>query len=280
MNMTKAFPPVISIAKFTLMDEVRHKSFIIMFVICAISILLTRSCYQGNFMVNGQALDVGTIIRVLSTVIFHIIAAGAMLLTALLSMRVFKRDRDDGMQSCILSKPITRRQYVAGKILGLWTLSISFMFILHSVVFIIASINLQAVMPEYLIASLLCSFNLLFVIVAVLLLSLLMPDIIAFLCVMGISIVSFVADGISAISRSQMVQAMMQQSGSQSDLTGWKVVYYLWPKLSGTQQVASSFISSEGFWGFGSVYPLINVFVYVLILGALLFWRFRNEDII
>jgi ABC-type transport system involved in multi-copper enzyme maturation permease subunit len=147
-------------------------------------------------------------------------------------------------------------------------------------VFIIASINLQAVMPEYLIASLLCSFNLLFVIVAVLLLSLLMPDIIAFLCVMGIGIVSFVADGISAISRSQMVQAMMQQSGSQSDLTGWKVVYYLWPKLSGTQQVASSFISSEGFWGFGSVYPLINVFVYVLILGALLFWRFRNEDII
>ena len=280
MNMTKAFPPVISIAKFTLMDEVRHKSFIIMFVICAISILLTRSCYQGNFMVNGQALDVGTIIRVVSKVIFHIIAAGAMLLTALLSMRVFKRDRDDGMQSCILSKPITRRQYVAGKILGLWTLSISFMFILHSVVFIIASINLQAVMPEYLIASLLCSFNLLFVIVAVLLLSLLMPDIIAFLCVMGIIIVSFVADGISAISRSQMVQAMMQQSGSQSDLTGWKVVYYLWPKLSGTQQVASSFISSEGFRGFGSVYPLINVFVYVLILGALLFWRFRNEDII
>ena len=278
--MPKVFSPIITIAGYTLTDEAKQKSFIIMFVICAISILLTRSCYQGNFMVNGQALDVGTIMRVVSKVIFHIIAAGAMLLTALLSMRVFKRDRDDGMQSCILSKPITRRQYVAGKILGLWTLSISFIFILHSVVFIIASINLQAVMPEYLIASLLCSFNLLFVIVAVLLLSLLMPDIIAFLCVMGIIIVSFVADGLSAISRSQMVQAMMQQSGSQSDLTGWKVVYYLWPKLSGTQQVASSFISSEGFWGFGSVYPLINVFVYVLILGALLFWRFRNEDII
>ena len=57
-------------------------------------------------------------------------------------------------------------------------------------------------MPEYLIASLLCSFNLLFVVVAVLLLSLLMPDIVAFLCVMGIGIVGFVADGISAISQS------------------------------------------------------------------------------
>jgi hypothetical protein len=119
------------------------------------------------------------------------------------------------------------------------------------------------------------------VIVAVLLLSLLMPDIVAFLCAIGIGIVSFVADGISAISHSQMVQAMMQQPGSPSGLTGWKVVYYLWPKLSGTQQFASSFIGSgEAFQGFGSIYPLINVLIYCLVLGSLLFRRFRNEDII
>jgi len=278
--MPKALPPIIRIAKYTLTDEVRQKSFVIMFVICAIFVFLIRSCYQGNYMVNGQVLDAGTIIRVVSKVTFHVIAAGVMLITALLSMRVFRRDRDDGMQSCILSKPIARWQYVAGKILGLWALSIIFMFILHSIVFIITSINLKVVMPEYLIASLLCSFNLLFVVVAVLLLSLLMPDIVAFLCVMGIGIVGFVADGIFAISHSQMAQAMIQQPGSQSDLTWWKFVYYLWPKLSGTQQFASSFIGSEGFHGFGSIYPLINILIYGLILGTLLFRRFRNEDII
>ena len=280
MKMPKALPPIIRIAKYTLTDEVRQKSFVIMFVICAIFIFLIRSCYQGNYMVNGQVLDAGTIIRVVSKVTFHVIAAGVMLITALLSMRVFRRDRDDGMQSCILSKPIARWQYVAGKILGLWALSIIFMFILHSIVFIITSINLKVVMPEYLIASLLCSFNLLFVVVAVLLLSLLMPDIVAFLCVMGIGIIGFVADGIFAISHSQMAQAMIQQPGSQSDLTWWKFVYYLWPKLSGTQQFASSFIGSEGFHGFGSIYPLINILIYGLILGTLLFRRFRNEDII
>jgi ABC-type transport system involved in multi-copper enzyme maturation permease subunit len=280
MKMPKALPPIIRIAKYTLTDELRQKSFVIMFVICAIFIFLIRSCYQGNYMVNGQVLDAGTIVRVVSKVTFHVIAAGVMLVTALLSMRVFRRDRDDGMQSCILSKPIARWQYVAGKIIGLWALSIIFMFILHSIVFIITSINLKVVMPEYLIASLLCSFNLLFVVVAVLLLSLLMPDIVAFLCVMGIGIVGFVADGIFAISHSQMLQAMVQQQGSQSDLTWWKFVYYLWPKLSGTQQFASSFIGSEGFHGFGSIYPLINVLIYGLILGTLLFRRFRNEDII
>ena len=278
--MPKPLPPIIRIAKYTLTDEVRQKSFVVMFVVCAIFVFLIRGCYQGNYMVNGQVLDAGTIVRVVSKVTFHVIAAGVMLVTALLSMRIFRRDRDDGMQSCILSKPIARWQYVAGKILGLWALSIIFMFILHSIVFIITSINLKVVMPEYLLASLLCSFNLLFVVVAVLLLSLLMPDIVAFLCVMGIGIVGFVADGMFAISHSQMAQAMLQQPGSQSDLTWWKVVYYLWPKLSGTQQFASSFIGSEGLHEFGSMYPLINVLIYGLILGTLLFRRFRNEDII
>jgi ABC-type transport system involved in multi-copper enzyme maturation permease subunit len=280
MKTSKALPSIIRIAKYTLIDEVRQKSFVIMFVICAIFVFLMRGCYQGNYMVNGQFLDTGTVVRAVSNVTFHIIGAGVMLIAALLSMRLFRRDRDDGMQSCILSKPIARWQYVMGKISGMWALSVLFMFMLHSIVFLITSINLKVVMPEYLIASLLCSLNLLFVVIAVLLLSLLMPDIIALLCVMGISIVDLVADGISAISHSQVAQAMLQQSGSQSDLTGWKVVYFLWPKLSGTQQVASSFIGSEGFQGLGSVYPLINVLIYVLILGALLFWRFRNKDII
>ncbi|MHB8137810.1 MAG: ABC transporter permease [Smithellaceae bacterium] len=278
--MPKTFSPILKVTKYTIMDEVRQKSFIIMFVICALAILLVRGCYSGNFMVNGQALDAETIVRVLSKVIFHMIAAGAMVLAALLSMRVLKRDRDEGMLSCILSKPVTRRQYLAGKILGLSALAMIFMLILHSIVFVIASINLKVVMQEYLIASLLCSFNLLFVVVAVLLFSLLMSDIIAFLCVLGIGIVSFVADGIFAISHSHVGQAMMQQSGAQSDLTGWKVAYYLWPKLSGIQQFSSSLIGHEGFQGFISIYPFANIIIYVLILGVLLFWRFRNEDIV
>jgi ABC-type transport system involved in multi-copper enzyme maturation permease subunit len=282
MKTPKALPPIIRIAKYTLTDEVRQKSFVIMFVICAIFVFLIRGCYQGNYMVNGQSLDAGTVVRAVSKVTFHAIGAGVMLIAALLSMSVFRRDRDDGMQSCILSKPIARWQYVMGKIIGLWALSVLFMFTLHSIVFLITSINLKVVMPEYLIASLLCSFNLLFVVVAVLLLSLLMPDIVAFLCVMGIGVVGFVADGISAISHSQMAQAMMQQPGahSQSDLTWWKVIYYLWPKLSGAQQWASSLIGSEAFLGFWSIYPLINVLLYCLILGALLFRRFGNEDIV
>jgi len=282
METSKALTPITRIAKYTLIDEVRQRSFVVMFVFCAFCVFLVRGCYQGNYMVNGQALDAETIVRTLSKATFHVIGAGVMVITALLSMRIFRRDRNEGMQSCVLSKPIARWQYVTGKIIGLWALAVLFMFILHSIVFLITSINLKVFMPEYLVASLLCSINLLFVVIAVLLLSLLMSDIVAFLCVLGIAIVGFVADGIAAVSHSHIAQAIVQQSTNhpQSDLTWWKVVYFFWPKLLGVQQLASSLIESESFHGFGSIYPLINVLVYCLILGALLFKRFRNEDIV
>jgi ABC-type transport system involved in multi-copper enzyme maturation permease subunit len=282
MDTPKTLRPVIKIAKYTFTDEVRQRSFIVMFVMCVIFVFLIRGCYQGNYMVNGQALDAGTVVGAVSKVTFHVIVVGVMLIAALLSMRVFRRDRDNGMQSSILSKPITRRQYVMGKILGLWSLSTFFMFILHSILFLMTSVTLKIVMPGYLAASLLCSFNLLFVVVVVLLLSLLMPDIVAFLCVLGIGVVGLVTDGIYALSHSRMAQAMIPQSDAypQSNLSWGKVVYYVWPKLSGAQHFASSFIGSEGFQGFGSIYPLMNVLLYCLILSALLLWRFRNEEII
>lgn len=278
MTMQKDASPVIKIAKHTLIDEARQKSFIIMFAVCAALLFLVRGCYQGQYIVNGQMLDAGTVINAVSKLSFHVVAAAVMLLTALLSMRVFRRDRDDGTQACILSKPITRWQYVAGKILGLWILSTVFMFILHGIVFVLVSFSLKTVVAEYLIASLLCSLNLLFVVVAVFLFTLWMPDIAAFLCCLGIGVFSFVADGIAAVTRSPAMQAMMHQQGS-SDWSWWKTVYYAWPKLSGTQQVASSLISHDVSFTFGAVYPLINVLIFIVILGTLLFNRFRNEDI-
>ena len=282
MKQSKELPPIFRIAKYTVTDELRQKSFVIMFAVCAVFIFLMRGCYQGSYMVNGQLLGAETVVRSVSKVTFQIIAVVVMFIAALLSMRVFGRDRSYGMVSCILSKPIARWQYVAGKVIGLWALSVMFMFILHSIVLIIASLNLKVFMPEYLIGSLLCSFNLLFVIVAVLLFSLLMADIAAFLSVMGIGVVGFAVDGVYAISQSQIAQMMVQHSGDepQSELTLWKLIYYVWPKLSGMQKLASSLISGEAFQGLGSIYPLINIFFYSLILGTLLFRRYENEDIV
>jgi len=277
--MSKASSPILLIAKYTLTDDIRQKSFIVMCVLCALGILLVRGCYSGQVMVNGRMLDAESAIRAMSGVMFHLISVGSMCLAALLAMRVMKRDRDEGVQALLLSKPITRMQYVAGKVLGLWALSVLFMFVLHGLVFIIASLGMGTLLLQYLAASLVCFLNLLFVVAAVLLFSLWMPDIMTFLCVTGIGIISFTADGIYALSRSAMGQAMMQPSGAESTTSGWTVFYWLWPQISGTQRFAASLTAGEGLPGFLSLYPPINVLVYFLILCALLLWLFGREDI-
>ena len=84
METSKALYPIARITKYTVVDEVRQRSFVIMFAICAICVFLIRGCYQGNYMVNGHALDAGTIVRAVSKVTFHIIGAVVMVIAALL----------------------------------------------------------------------------------------------------------------------------------------------------------------------------------------------------
>jgi len=277
--MPEALIPVIRIAKYTILDDMRQKSLLVMLVICALFVVLVRGCYSGSYMMNGQALDAQTIVLFISRITFHFIAAGTMLLAALLSMRLFRRDREEGMMACILSKPVDRWQYIAGKVLGVWVLSAVFMFLLHGMVCVFTSIALKVFLPQYLAASLLCSLNLLFVVLAVLLLSLMLPDIVAFLGVLAVGVVGLAVDGIWAVSHNPAFQQMMRPSGSLQEVTGWQVLYYLWPKLSGIQQIASSLIGSAPFRDAWSLYPLVNLVLYLLILAALLLWRFRREDI-
>ena len=280
--MKRAKRPIAKIAKHTLLDEIRQRSFVVMFLVCVVFVFLVRGCYQGNYVVNGQALDAATIAGVVSKAAFHAVAVVTMLLSALFSMRAFRRDRDSGMQSLILSRPITRRQYVLGKAAGLWVLSAVFMLVLQAIVFLIAAVSLKITMPGYIAASLLCSLNLLFVVVAVLLLSLLMPEIVAFLFIMGIAVVGLVLDGINALSGSQIAQTMTFWAGRRAkpNLSPGEIFYYVWPKVLGMQRFASSFINGEGFQGIRSVYPLFNILLYCLILGALLLWRFGREEIV
>jgi ABC-type transport system involved in multi-copper enzyme maturation permease subunit len=273
---------MIKIAGYTVADIVRQKSFVALFAICVIFVFLIRGCYHGNYVVNGQALDAGTIIVVVSKLAFHVVAVGAMLIVALFSMRALRRDRDEGMQSAILSKPITRRQYVTGKIAGLWGLSTCFMFVLHGIVFMTALVTSKVVLPGYLAASLLCSFNLLFVIVAVLLLSLFLPDIVAFLSVVGIGVVGLILDGMYALSHSEIVNGPFPAPSvhPQPGVTWWDFLYRLWPKLYGAQQFASSLIGAGRVDGEWNVYPLVNVLLYCVVFGALLLWRFGHEEVV
>jgi ABC-type transport system involved in multi-copper enzyme maturation permease subunit len=258
------------IAKYVFVDEIRQKSFIAIFAACVVGLFLSRGCYRGDFVVNGQPLVPSIVVTMVSGAAFHIISVVMMLLAALLAVRLLKHDRDGGVQSSVLSKPITRRQYLLGKAGGLWSLLFVFMIVLHIIVFLVAALSGKVLMAGYLVAALFSSLNLLFAILVVLLLSLLMSETAALLCFIAIGVLGFFFDGTGALGG---------QITTVGDISLWTVLSYAWPKLSGMERFASSFISGSGLHGFRSVYPLLNILAYCLVSALLLAWRFEREEI-
>jgi len=277
MKMTGA--TIATLAWWTILDEFRQRSVVIFFAACAAFLLVMRGCYQGSYVVNGDALDAAALV---SQATFHVIAAGVMLLAALLAMRIFKRERDDGTQAYLLSRPIARWHYLVGKVAGLWLGSAASMLALHGVLCLMAFLNAHVVSPGYLTASLLCSVNLLLVVLAVMALSLWIPDFLAFLAILGVWVVSFIGHGVEAAAQNPMIQAAMQPSSAQGahGVPWWKVVWLLWPKLGGLQVTASSLIGGESFSAGALVNPLVNVLVFCCVLGALSYIGFSREEIV
>jgi ABC-type transport system involved in multi-copper enzyme maturation permease subunit len=268
-----------ALAWWTILDEFRQRSVVVFFALCAAFMLVVRGCYSGSYVVNGAALDATALV---SQATFHVVAVGVMLIAALMAMRIFRRERDDGTQAYLLSRPIARWHYLAGKVAGLWLGSAASMLALHGVLFLMTLLNAQAVIPGYLAASLLCSVNLLLVALAVMALLLWIPDFLAFLAILGVGVVSFIGHGVEAAAQSPMVQSAMQQSGAPGahGLTWWKAVWILWPKLGGLQVTASSLIGRESFSAGALVSPLGNVVAWCCVLGALCYVGFSREEIV
>ena len=277
--MKKTYATIGTLCWWTIIDEFRQRSVMIFFAVCAAFMLVIRGCYTGSYVVNGEALDAATIV---SYVTFHVVAAGVMMIAALMAMRIFKGERDDGTQAYLLSRPIARWHYLAGKVAGLWLGSAVSMLALHGVLCLMTLLNAHTIIPGYLTASLLCSVNLLLIVLAVMALSLCLPEFLSFLAILGVGVVSFIGHGVEAAAQNPMVQSAMQQSGAQGahGSSWWKTAWILWPKLGGLQVTASSLIGSESLSAGALVNPLVNVVVYCCILGALCYIGFSREEIV
>lgn len=270
----------LSIIRHTMADLVKQKSFIVIFIICGFFVLGIRNCYQGNYMINDQQVSGTAVALSVAKGMFTFVATVAMILAALFSMRIIKRERSDGTQSTILSKPVSRYEYIAGKVAGLWIVTFAFMFALHTVIFLIGLVKTGEPVPGFLLASLLCAIDLLFVVSFVMLLSLYLPDFACFLIVSAIGVFGYIGDGVYSVSQSISIQNAIAGNASQlPDITVWKIIYLALPKISTVQLFASSFISGESFDYAGPLHPMINIVIYGAAAVGLLLFLFRKEDV-
>ncbi len=270
---TRKMNNLIRISVITINDQMRQKSFYLLLAIAIVFVLLIRGCYQGDYSVNGRQVDNVSVAWYASLMVFHVIAAGMLLMASMLSMAIFSRDRDDGSMVMFLSHSVDRWQYVLGRILGTWVLSTAFMFILHLAIFLIALANTGGMITGYLTASLLCSMNLLYIIVLTCFLSLFLPNIMAAIFTLGIIGISFISDGAYQAMQSEQIRQLIY---SENHASLWRILY---PKVYMLQHYASTLIMNNAFVGMSPTYVWGNIVFYTGALAAAVLWRFYNSEI-
>jgi ABC-type transport system involved in multi-copper enzyme maturation permease subunit len=270
---TRKMNNLIRISVITINDQMRQKSFYLLLAIAIVFVLLIRGCYQGDYSVNGRQVDNVSVAWYASLMVFHVIAAGMLLMASMLSTGIFSRDRDDGSMVMFLSHSVDRWQYVLGRILGTWVLSTAFMFILHLAIFLIVLANTGGMITGYLIASLLCSVNLLYVIILTCFLSLFLPNIMAAIFTLGIIGISFISDGAYQAMQSEQIRQLIY---SENHASLWRILY---PKVYMFQHYASTLITNNDFVGMSPTYVWGNIVFYTGALAAAVLWRFYNSEI-
>lgn len=261
------------ILTYTVKDLLRQKSFYVLLAVALFFLMLLRSCYHGNYTINGQTLDQQSLAFHAALIAFHVVAAGMFLMTTLLSMGALSRDREDGSLVMFLARAVDRWQYMLGRIAGTWVLCTVFMFILHLTIALIVRSHAGTPMVGYLTASLLCSVNLLFAIVLTWTLSLFMPNVMAALFTLIVIGVGFVSDGAYRLMHSEMLQHMMVE---QDPAALWRMLF---PKVYMLQDLATTWITSRAFDAMPPAYVGLNVLGYTAVLAAVALWRFYRSEI-
>ena len=149
------------------------------------------------------------------------------------------------------------------------------MFALHLTLFVIIWLHTNYMPLSYLGASIICSVNLLFIIVVVCLFSLFLPDFISAMLAVGLLCTGFVSDGGYKVLSSETLNAFAPSVANQS-IAPWRIFY---PKLFMVQAYADSLISQSKFVTIGPIHPLINISIYIVLLILLTLFVFNKKEI-
>lgn len=250
---------LLKIAGYTLRDKARSPGMVVLLGLVVLFVLAMRGCYDGRVMIDGRPLEGAAVVGVVSRLVFHLVSSGMLLMAAMLAMTVFSRDRHDGSAVMFLSRPVERREYVLGRIVGTWLLALGSMFVLHAALLATVWFQTGRFAPSYLTASLIGSVNLLFVIACTSLLSLLVPGVVAALVTLGIVFVGFVSDG----GHQLFSAAVLPLDGSGPAL--WRLLY---PKVFMVQAWADTLLDGGAWYRMGPVHPLVNLAGYIVALLA------------
>jgi len=261
---------------YTVSDLLSRRSLYVALAFCVLFVLFLRGCYGGSVSINGSEVDPAVMARHVSSAAFHLIACGSLLFTCLLSMRLLGRDREDGTSVMLLTRPVRRAEYLAGRLGGVWVVSSLFMLLLHLSVGILSLLQGVGLLSSCMTASLLCGLNLLWLAVLVCLLSLLLPDFLAGFTALLVVAVGFISESVFQVLMGSLLQTVMG-AGAEVTVSPWRSLF---PQVAGLQVYAASLLGDgAAYRSMGPVPPAVNVLIYTALFAGLLLWRFHHEEL-
>ena len=107
------------IAWYTLQDQLQRKSFYVLLAVAVLFVFALRGCYNASYLVNNRPMAGVTVAWHVSLLAFQLIAFAMLVMAVLIATPVFPTDHHDGAMVLYLSRPLSRRDYVLGRITGL-----------------------------------------------------------------------------------------------------------------------------------------------------------------
>ncbi len=263
---------IFTIAGLTIREALRKRIIFIILLISSFFLLMNFFCESVTMQANGEEVKDGTIGPIF---IFVIVTVWSLVISALVTSSLLADEFENKTYTMILSKPIFRLSYLAGKFLGV------FVLIILNAIIILTAYSLINIMRSgsmdsglwFAAGSMLLSYILLIslVLLFTILINRTAAVLLSFALVLLTSIVNY------PIYESAFEKVIDTNSSKKLIL---EIIYWVMPQFGTSlyhslSKVAKSFsqVNYLGFYAYG------QITVWILIIWILLYFSFRRREL-
>jgi len=246
-----------AIAKVGFKECLRYRIFYFILVMAILFIFLGKSCTPKLETGNTMLVDIETQQNVAMEAGFHGIIFWSMMLCGLLSAGLLTREEEEGTAAMTLSRPLSRAQFLTGKIVSVLMVSVFNLFLLAGVFLLLFYVELGQFNPNILLSFLVMVVSLIVYCLMTLFLSFFMPRMVAPLVSMFIYLLNIWITLPYHFDKIKLIWVPSRRV---------EVLYAYLPKFGDIQFFSASFIAMSA-----KSYDIIPVFINFAVY-SLLFW--------
>lgn len=259
---------LLAIARIETRECLRSKSIYVIFVLMLSFILLNRGCTMGNSPVTSTILSQHAQQNLPVSIAFHIISFWSMVLCGLIASSVLPKELEEKKLIMVLSRPVKRSVFLAGKMFAVFFLSSLSFFLFISIFFVFRYLDGGYINPKIIPASFIFQLNIILMTLGGFFSSLLLPRMLAPLAGLFVYMMSFAIEIPFYFNRLRLIwepSALLQ------------TVHRLFPRVGEVQFLCGSLMNSlPAMKEF--IVPVSNVLLYSLILWLLVVFIFNRKQ--